>query len=78
MPMEKVIRKFSSFDEMRRAHIEGWLQLGTEAINHHAWQLVIDYRRMHNIQPFELLMERRVTSVRRARIDEDDANVGKP
>jgi hypothetical protein len=74
MAIAKVIRKFESFEEMRLAHIQGWQELGTEAINEHAWQLVIDYRRRHDIRHHEPRMERRVTSVRRAWIEEDKAN----
>ena len=74
MPIEKVIRKFSSFEEMRRTHIEGWQRLGTESVNDHAWQLVIDFRKMHEIHPYVPVMERMITSVRRAWLDEDTAN----
>jgi hypothetical protein len=66
MPMGKVIRKFSSFEEVRVAHFRGWQESGIEVINEPAWQLVIDYRKRHDIQPYEPVMERRVRFVRRA------------
>jgi hypothetical protein len=66
MAMVKTIRKFNSHEEMRLAHLEGWQKLPIDEINHHAWQLVVDYRKMHDIQPHEPRLQRSVTSVRRA------------
>ena len=65
--MEKIIRKFSSFDEMRLAHIEGWQKLEPAIRFSEAWGLVTTYRELHNIQPIEPRLQRTVTSVRRAR-----------
>ena len=63
--MEKVIRKFSSHEELRLAHLKGWQNLSTDEINHHAWQLVIEYRELHDIQPHEPRLQRHVTSLRK-------------
>jgi hypothetical protein len=36
-------------------------------INDNAWQMVVEYRVMFDIQPYEPRLQRHVTSVRRAR-----------
>lgn len=64
--MVKILRKFSSHEEMRIQQLRDWQQLTTEEINHHAWQMVIEYREMHNIEPHEPRLQRLVSSVRKA------------
>lgn len=66
MAIAKVIRKFSSFEEQRVAHLRGWQELSTDEINDQAWQLVIDYRKMHDIQPHEPRLQRHLAVVRKA------------
>jgi hypothetical protein len=66
MAMVRTIRKFKSHEELRLAHLQEWQKLPTEVINEHAWQLVVDYRKMHDIQPHEPRLQRHVEAVRRA------------
>ncbi|MES2996266.1 MAG: hypothetical protein V4733_05585 [Verrucomicrobiota bacterium] len=63
--MVKTIRKFHSHEEMRLAHLQGWQKLTLDEINHHTWQLVVDYRKMHDIRPYEPRLQRTVTNFRR-------------
>jgi|Laugresu1bdmlbdd_1035124.scaffolds.fasta_scaffold401548_1 hypothetical protein len=63
--MEKIIRKFSSHEEQRLFHIEGWQNLNPATRLTEAWGLVINYRELHNIQPIEPRLQRTVTSIRR-------------
>jgi len=66
MAMVKTIRKFSSFEEQRLAHIEGWQKLDSAVRFAEAWGLVIQYRQLKNIEPTEPRLQRTVTTVRRA------------
>lgn len=63
--MEKTIRKFTSHEEMRLAHIEGWQNLDLATRFSEAWGLVLTYREMHDIQPHEPRLQRTITNVRR-------------
>ncbi len=67
MPMQKhIVRRFDSFDDMRLAHLRDCQRLSTDEINDIAWQMVIEYRQMYDIQPHEPRLQRHVTSVRRS------------
>jgi hypothetical protein len=65
--MEKIIRKFSSFEEQRIAHISDWQKLDSATRFSEAWGLVIGYREHHKIEPIEPRLQRVITSVRRTR-----------
>ncbi len=66
MAMVKTIRKFSSFEEQRLAHIEDWQKLDSATRFAEAWGLVIQYHQLKNIEPTEPRLQRTVTAVRRA------------
>lgn len=65
--MEKTIRKFSSHEEMRLHQLRTWQKMPTEVVNDNAWQMVVEYREMMNLQPYEPRLQRHVTAVRRSR-----------
>ncbi len=65
MAIARTIRKFASHEEMRVAHLRDWQKLSTDTINDNAWQLVVDYRKMHDIQPHEPRLQRTLAVVRR-------------
>lgn len=64
--MEKIIRKFDNHEEMRLAHLRDCQKLSTDQINEIAWEMVVEYRQMHEIEPYEPRLQRHVTSVRRS------------
>jgi hypothetical protein len=66
MAIAKVIRKFESFEDMRLAHIAGWQVLDSATRFSEAWNLVVQYRQLKNLHPFEPRLQRTVTVVRRA------------
>lgn len=49
--MEKIIRKFNSHEEMRLHQLREWQKMPVEAIMDHAWEMVVEYREMINLQP---------------------------
>lgn len=65
--MEKTIRKFTSHEEMRLHQLRTWQDVSTDMINDNAWQMVVEYREMFDIKPYEPRLQRHVTSVRRTR-----------
>ena len=64
--MVKTIRKFHSHEDLRTQQLRDWQRMTTDEINGQAWQMVVEYRQMHNIQPYEPRLQRLVTSVRKA------------
>ncbi len=64
--MEKIIRKFTSHEEMRLAHLRDCQKLSTDEINDLAWQMVVEYRQLHDFKPHEPRLQRNVTSVKRS------------
>lgn len=65
--MEKTIRKFTSHEDLRLFQLKTWQQQPTEVINDNAWQMVVEYREMMDIKPYEPRLQRHVTAVRRSR-----------
>lgn len=63
--MVKVLRKFTSHEEMRVQQLQDCQRLTTDEMNYYAWQMVIDYREMHGIEPYEPRLQRHITSVRK-------------
>jgi len=63
--MVKTIRKFHSHEELRLQQLRDWQSMTIDEINDHAWQMVIEYRQMNEIEPHEPRLQRLATSVRR-------------
>ncbi len=63
--MVKVLRKFSSHEEMRVQQLRDCQRLTTDEINNYAWRMVIEYREMHDIEPYEPRLQRHISSLRK-------------
>ncbi len=58
------IRKFNSFDELRRQQVLDWQALSGSVRRTAAWELVFDYWvGMKNMNPDELRLQRTVTNL---------------
>lgn len=60
------VKKFDSFDEMRKDTIQQWQLAGVDLRLQAAWELVYDYWvGMKEMHPDELRLQRTVTSIQR-------------
>jgi hypothetical protein len=60
------VQKFSSFEDMRRAHVREWQKQSGAVRRAAAWELVVEAWEHKKRDPNELRLQRSITSVRKA------------
>lgn len=63
--MIRTIKRYDSHEALREDQLRHWQSMSPAARMDAAWQLVVDYRRHHDLQPHEPRLEKRITSVRK-------------